>query len=69
MWSPPSNPAGRIEYVALLVFPKNRLWAPMIPDSVEDLRPGSCQHSMVDFPLAAETVVRFKLEDALVEVV
>lgn len=46
-------------YVALAVSPRNKLKDPMMPLSADGLKPGICQHSMVEMPFLAAIAVRF----------
>jgi hypothetical protein len=53
------NLGGRTVYVALAVFPRNKLKDPMMPLSADGLKPGICQHSIVEMPSLAAIAVRF----------
>jgi hypothetical protein len=53
------NLGGSTVYVALAISPKNKLKDPMMPLSADALKPGTCQHSIVEKPFLAAIAVKF----------
>jgi hypothetical protein len=47
-------------YVALAVSPRNKLKDPMMPLSADGLKPGICQHSILETPSLAAIAVTFR---------